>query len=78
VRSSARVSAARATRPSAARRISTHADEVAHLIAEHARAAEARGKIAEISRKNQDVLDDIGNEAAHRERTWTAEPSAQS
>jgi pimeloyl-ACP methyl ester carboxylesterase len=58
--------------------IATHADEVARLVAEHARAAEARGKIAEISRKNQDVLDDIGSEAAHRERTWTAEPSAQS
>jgi pimeloyl-ACP methyl ester carboxylesterase len=62
--------------------IATHAGEVARLVAEHARAAEARGKarekIAEISRENQDVLDDIGDECAHAPLTWTAEPSAQS
>jgi hypothetical protein len=55
---------------------------VARLVAEHTRAAEARGKarekIAEISRENQDVLDDIGDECVHAPRTWTAEPSAQS
>jgi pimeloyl-ACP methyl ester carboxylesterase len=62
--------------------IATHAGEVARLVDEHVRAAEAnrtaREKIAEISRENNGVLDDIGNERDHAERTWTAEPSAQS
>ena len=44
--------------------IATHAGDVARLVAKHVGAAEAsgtaRGRITEISRENEDLLDDIG------------------
>jgi pimeloyl-ACP methyl ester carboxylesterase len=58
--------------------IATHANEVARLIAEHAQRAEATdtapGKIAEFSRENKDVLNDIGAARCHGERARNAEP----
>jgi pimeloyl-ACP methyl ester carboxylesterase len=58
--------------------IATHANEVARLIAEHAQRAEATdtapGKIAEFSRENKDVLNDIGATRCHGERARNAEP----
>jgi pimeloyl-ACP methyl ester carboxylesterase len=53
--------------------IATHASEVARLLAEHARRAEAAdtapAKIAEFSRENKAVLNDIGAARCHGERT---------
>ena len=62
--------------------IATHASEVARLVAEHARCAEANAapaEIAEFSRENKDALNDIGAPRCHGERTPTrsAEPFAQ-
>ena len=58
--------------------IATHAGEVARLVAEHARRAEATdiapGEIAKFSRENKDVLNDIHAARCHRERTRNAEP----
>jgi pimeloyl-ACP methyl ester carboxylesterase len=55
--------------------IATHASEVARLVAEHVRRAEAAGtapaEIVEFSRENKDVLNDIGTARCHRERTPT-------
>jgi hypothetical protein len=55
--------------------IATHAGEVARLVAEHARRAEAAdaapSKIAEFSRENKDVLNDIGAARCHGEHTPT-------
>ena len=55
--------------------IATHASEVARLLAEHAQRAEAAGtasaKIAEFTRENKDVLNDIGGARCHGERTPT-------
>jgi pimeloyl-ACP methyl ester carboxylesterase len=60
--------------------IATHASEVARLVAEHVRRAEEAGtlpaKIAEFSRENEDVLNDIGAARCHLERS--AEPFAHS
>jgi pimeloyl-ACP methyl ester carboxylesterase len=64
--------------------IVTHPSEVARLIAEHARRADAAdiapAKIAEFSRENQDVLNDIGAARRHGERTspQSVEPFAHS
>jgi pimeloyl-ACP methyl ester carboxylesterase len=56
--------------------IATHAGEVARLLAEHARRAEAAEiapeKIANFRRENKDVLNDIDATRRHRERTQTA------
>jgi pimeloyl-ACP methyl ester carboxylesterase len=53
--------------------IATHASEVARLVAEHVRRAEAAGtapaKIVDFSRENKDVLNDIGVSRCHLERT---------
>ena len=58
--------------------IATHASEVARLVAEHARRAEAAdiapGKIAKFSRENKAVLNDIDAARCHREGTRNAEP----
>ena len=54
--------------------IATHASEVARLVAEHARCAEANAapaEIAEFSRENKDALNDIGAPRCHGERTPT-------
>ena len=72
-------SASHATIDSAAHfMIASHASEVARLVAEHARRAEATdvapGKIAKFSRENKDVLNDIDAARRHGERTRNAEP----
>jgi pimeloyl-ACP methyl ester carboxylesterase len=62
--------------------IATHPSEVARLLAEHAHRAEvadtAPAKIAEFSRENGDVLNDIGAARCHGDHTPTrnAEPFA--
>jgi len=57
--------------------IATHASEVARLVAEHTRRAEAAkitpAKIAKFSRQDKDVLNDIDAARCHLERTRNAE-----
>jgi len=57
--------------------IATHASEVARLVAEHAKRAEAvkitPAKIAKFSRQDKDVLNDIDAARCHLEHTRNAE-----